>query len=93
LTQIHDAIEAITGIISAGSAVVGFVSATGGLVNVLVKPLEGTGDMATVLQRPHPALAQAAGPPQRLGEPAITDHDRPVAHPLARARGDGGEGV
>jgi hypothetical protein len=57
------------------------------------EPLEGTGDMAAVLQRPHPVVAQAGGPGQRVGEPAITDHDRLVARQRAGARSDGSERV
>ena len=55
--------------------------------------LEGTGDVATVLQRPDPVLAQAAGPGERRGEPAVTNLDGLIADQLASARRDGGEGV
>jgi hypothetical protein len=57
------------------------------------EPLEGTRDMATVLQCPDPVVAQAAGPDERRGEPAVTDLDRLVAQQLAGARADGREGV
>ena len=49
--------------------------------------------MATVLQRPNPVVAHAAGPGQRRGEPAVTDLDRLLAQQLAGARADGREGV
>jgi hypothetical protein len=57
------------------------------------EPLEGTADMATVLQCPDPVVAQAAGPGKRRGEPAVTDPDRLLAQQLAGARADGREGV
>jgi len=37
--------------------------------------LEGTGDVAAVLQRPDPIVAQAAGPVQCRGESALTDRN------------------
>ena len=55
--------------------------------------LEGTGDVAAVLQRPDPIVAQAAGPVQCRGEPALTDRDRLVPEQLAGSRRHGGEGV
>jgi hypothetical protein len=57
------------------------------------EPLEGTRDMAAVLQRPHAVRVETAGPVQRRSEPALTDRDRRVAAELAGARGHGGEGV
>src|SRR4051812_45038700 len=57
------------------------------------EPLERAGDAAAVLQRPDPLGAQAGGPIERRGEPAITDRDRRVAEQLASGRADGGEGV
>jgi hypothetical protein len=41
--------------------------------------LEGARDMAAILKRPHPLLAQPAGPIQRRRKPAVTDLDRRVA--------------
>jgi hypothetical protein len=57
------------------------------------KPLEGTGDMATVLKRPHALVAQAAGPLKGRREPAVTDLDSGVPEQLAGARGDGSQRV
>jgi hypothetical protein len=45
------------------------------------EPPEGAGDVATVLERPHPLDAQAARPLERRGEPAVTDlHDLVAQH-------------
>jgi hypothetical protein len=55
--------------------------------------LEGTRDVAAVLKRPDPVVAQARRPIQRGGEPALTDRDGRVAEQLAGARDDSSEGV
>jgi hypothetical protein len=57
------------------------------------EPLKRARDVAAVLQRPDPFVAQAGGPIERRGEPAVTNLDRLVVEQLAGTRADGGEGV
>ena len=57
------------------------------------EPLEGTGNVPAVLQRPHPLVLQAARPVQRRREASITNRDRLVAQQLAADGGDRGDRV